>query len=172
MTEDFSKRYDDAIAKATYNLLKKREEQAKKNIKYIDMYIDLVMKLYESFDWDENKFNIDKVKKEMPSSTIDTLIGKPAYIDININNDHLYATLKMTYNAFPEDAAFSDYAPGFIRDDEFNFDVINDMLAENNISIDFNNTYDNEKNYVEYIIKFDIGRLIAAKPAEFKKKKF
>lgn len=159
MTEEFLKRLEEANGKAIKVYKKENEEflkECEKNKKYIDLYYDLVFSFIEAYDYKNNSFRIDSIERDLSE-----VIGYPERVYAYINDEKQVASIHLHYkrggnlklNGLPE----------FIEKEEINFEVVNELLCENGISITSDLWDGGERGSDDYIINFDASILISTR---------
>ena len=158
MTEEFLKRLQEANEKAIKVYKKEDEkflEECKKNKKYVDLYLDLVLSFIEVFDYKTGNFNVELIDKDLSEA-----IGNPERIYAYIYGDEQVASIDFHYKRKGYNLTG---LPDFIENERINFLVVNELLSENGVSVTSDLWDGGEKGSDDYIVKFDASLLIATR---------
>ena len=158
MTEEFLKRLQEANEKAIKVYKKEDEkflEECKKNKKYVDLYLDLVLSFIEVFDYKTGNFNVELIDKDLSEA-----IGNPERIYAYIYDDEQVASIDFHYKRKGYNLTG---LPDFIENERINFLVVNELLSENGVSVTSDLWDGGEKGSDDYIVKFDASLLIATR---------
>lgn len=158
MTDEFLKRLQEANEKAIKVYKKEDEkflEECKKNKKYVDLYLDLVLSFIEVFDYKTGHFNVELIDKDLSET-----IGNPERIYACIYDDEQVASIHFHYKRNGYDLTG---LPDFIENDKINFYVVNEVLSENGISVSSDLWDGGDRGSDDYIVKFDASLLIATR---------
>lgn len=163
MTEEFLKRFQEANAKAI-GVYKKEDEKSLERLKankiYVGMYLDLVLAFVEVFDYKSGKFNIDAIDKDLSN-----VIGKPKDVYVLISEDLTKASINLHYGRNQRAALVG--LPDFIDNGTIDFDMVNEVLSENGISISENLWDGGERGLDNYIVTFDTSILAKTRKTLF-----
>lgn len=158
MTDEFLKRLQEANEKAI-NVYKKENEkfleECKKNKKYVDLYLNLVLSFIEVFDYKTGHFNVELIDKDLSET-----IGNPENICAYIHDDEQVASIHFHYERKGNGLTG---LPDFIENNRINFYVVNEVLSENGISVSSDLWDGGERGLDDYIVKFDASLLIATR---------
>ena len=158
MTDEFLKRLQEANEKAIQVYKKEDEkylEECKKNKKYVDLYLDLVLSFVEAFDYKTGHFNVELIDKDLSET-----IGNPERIYAYIYDNEQVASIHFHYKRKGYELTG---LPDFIENDEINFCVVNEVLSENGISVSSDLWDGGDRGLDDYIVKFDASLLIATR---------
>lgn len=158
MTDEFLKRLQEANEKAIQVYKKEDEkylEECKKNKKYVDLYLDLVLSFVEAFDYKTGHFNVELIDKDLSET-----IGNPERIYAYIFDNEQVASIHFHYKRKGYELTG---LPDFIENDEINFCVVNEVLSENGISVSSDLWDGGDRGLDDYIVKFDASLLIATR---------
>ena len=158
MTEEFLKRLQEANEKAIKVYKKQNDkflEEYKKNKKYADLYLDMVLSFIEVFDYKTGHFNVELIDKDLSET-----IGSPETIHAYIYDDDQTASIYLHYKRNVYDLSG---LPDFIENDRINFAIVNEILSENGISITSDLWDGGERGSDDYIVKFDASLLISTR---------
>lgn len=172
MTEEFKKRMEEAIEKGVLVTKKLDEEHLKKvadNQKYANYYMALVIAAIETFDYYKKDFADEKLDKDVLKT-----FGKPRDITILLdrNLDHELIGTATIYLNYGKNGGFGrEGEPKFKKEKEFNYSIINDILAENGISVKETNVDCGGYGSEDDCIKFDARALLEKSEELMKEKK-
>jgi hypothetical protein len=148
MTDEFLKKLKEANEKAIKVYNKQDEKYLKKceeNKKYIDLYIELVLAFVENYDYKNGVFKFD------PNEIINKyykIIGFPDRINAFTHKNEAILGFHYSRN---RDLSLNGLPDKKIID----FNIVNDVLAENGISVKEDLWDGGERGSDEYIVKFD-----------------
>ena len=160
MTDDFLKRLNEANQKAVKrykDTCQEYENKCKENERYVEMYLKLVLLFVELFDYEKGLFNIDSNINYIKSN-LSEVIGQPRNISSMINTEKKEAFIYLYY-----DREYLELLglPKFIAEEKIDFNIVNNMLSENGISVKADLWDGGERGLDAYIIKFDASILIS-----------
>ena len=159
MTEEFLKRLQEANDKAikVYNNENdKFLKECEKNKKYIDLYYDLVLSFIEVYDYKNNSFKVDSIERDLSE-----VIGRPERIYAYINFETQVASIHLHYERGRNLRLIN--LPEFIDKKIIDFEIVNEVLCENGISITSDLWDGGERGADDYIINFDASILISTR---------
>lgn len=164
MTEEFFKRMQEANEKAI-KVYKKLDEkylaECEKNKKYADLYLELVLLFIEIYDYKKSSFNINSIERDLSET-----IGHPESIIAYIDEEKQLASIHLHYKRNRN--LRLDGLPEFIYAEKINFNVVNETLSENGISVTSNLWDGGERGLDDYIINFDASILIKTRESLLK----
>ena len=169
MTEEFKKRMEEAIKKGVLVTKKQDEEHLKKaadNQKYANYYMALVIAAIETFNYFDCVFDEDKIDKDVIK-----IFGKPKSIDVGLTTIDGRPTndIGIIYLNYGKNGGFGrEGEPKFKKEKEFNYEIINEILEENGISVKETHIDCGGMGDEEDIITFDASALLE-KRKELKK---
>ena len=131
MTEEFLKRMQEANEKAI-KVYKKTDKkylaECDRNKKYVDLYLDLVLLFIEIYDYKKGLFNINSIESDLSE-----VIGNPESIYSYLDDDKQIASIHLHYKRNRDLKLVG--LPDFISNNEINFNVVNEILSENDATI-------------------------------------
>lgn len=136
MTEEFEKRMNEAIEKGVLVTKRLDEEHLKKvadNKEYIEKYIDLVIAAIETFDYYKKSFVWQKLDKDVLKK-----FGNPrnSRIFIDPQAPGVPSSTVTIYLDYGMETGFGRKGePKFKKDKKFDYEIINEVLGENDISV-------------------------------------
>lgn len=172
MTEEFAKKMREAIEKGVLVTKKLDEEHLKKvadNQEYANYYMALVIAAIETFDYYEKNFVEDKLDEDVLKT-----FGKPREITILLDkkDDKKILGTATIYLNYGKDGGFGRVGePKFKKDKKFDYSIINEILAENGISVRETNVDGGGYGSEDDCITFDATALLEKSEELIKEKK-
>ena len=169
MTDNFMKRMEEATNKAILRTQKQDPEylaKRKQNEVYADIYLSLLFTVIEAYDFEMGLFIIKLIDKDILS------LFNAKSINAYVIESEGYGIISLSYE---NDEGKREGEPEFKMGEPFDIDVLNDILAENNVSIVEKHKDISGLGVESDVITFDASELIAirkqfTKPKMFKKK--
>ena len=132
MTNEFKEKMNKAMEKAVIVARKQDKEHLEKvklNQQFADLYMELVLALVEQYDFHTGEFHTEIVSKAFLEK-----FGNPQKIYAWISEENQKGTIAINY-VDKDNCWLRHGEPEFKKYDYFDLDIINDILAENDISI-------------------------------------
>ncbi len=131
MKDDFREKMNQVMQKGILEARKKDKDYLAKvdyNKKFADLYTELVLAVVEQFDYHKLTFNTDNIDEELIGN-----FGKPRDVSAWIKNDEPKGVIALDYS---DETGWERVGePEFRNDYDFDLNIVNDILAENDIHI-------------------------------------